>query len=91
MATKAIERTKLSPPQYAKRLGVSVAKVTHFIRTGQLKAMDVSANRGNRARYLIDLADIERFEKSRQVVPDGGLSTTQRLRRKAAAGVREFF
>ena len=89
--SKAIKRVKITPPEYAKRLGVSVAKVSHFIRTGELKAINVASDRNNRPRFLIDLDDIERFEKARAVVPDGGLSTTQRLRRKAVAGVKEFF
>ncbi len=89
--SKTIQRVKLTPPQYAKQLGVSVAKVTEFIRKGELRAMNAATDRRNRPRYLIDLADIAAFEKSRQVIPDGGLSTTQRLRRRAVAGVTEFF
>ena len=89
--TKMVERVKLTPPQYAKRLGVSVAKITAFIRSGELRAMNAAANRHNRPRYLIDIDDIEQFEKLRRVVPDGGLSTTQRLRRKEQPGIIEYF
>ena len=89
--SKTIKRVKLTPPQYAKRLGVSVAKVTDFIRKGELRAMNAASDRRNRPRYLIDLIDIEKFERSREVIPDGGLSTTQRLRRRAQTGVTEYF
>jgi hypothetical protein len=90
MAT-LIEKRKLTVPQVARLWGVSSHKVIHFIRTGELKAINLAASRTNRVRYSIDLADIEAFELSRQVVPDGGLSTTKRLRRRAAANVKEFF
>jgi len=70
--SKPVKRVKVTPSEYAKRLGVSAAKVSHFIRTGELRAMNVAANRNNRPRFLIDVEDIERFEKSRAVIPDGG-------------------
>jgi hypothetical protein len=89
MPATAIERRKLTVPQLAKQWGVSVHKVLHFIRRGELRAVNLAADQRNRPRYAIDLDDIEVFELSRQVVPDGGESTTQRLRRRAA-NVKEF-
>lgn len=90
MAT-LIEKRKLTVPQVAKLWGVSTHKVIHFIRQGELRAINLSASRGNRVRYSIDIADVEAFERSRQVIPDGGESTTRRLRRRAAAGGKEYF
>lgn len=58
------QRQKLSPPQYAKRLGVSSDKILIWIRSGELRAIDVS-NGNERPRYLIDLADIVAFEQRR--------------------------
>lgn len=84
-------REKMSPPALAKKWGVSPGKIVSFIRTGELRAINVAQSSCHRPRYLIDIIDVERFEQARQVIPDGGLSTTQRLRRKAAAGVKEFF
>jgi hypothetical protein len=79
-----------TPPQYARQLGVANTKVLELIRTGELAALNL-ANRGcTRPRYSIPPAAIEAFEAARRVVPDGGLSTTQKLRRRAAAGVKEF-
>ena len=40
-----IERRKLSAPQVAKLWGVSTHKVLHFIRTGELRALNLSCAR----------------------------------------------
>jgi helix-turn-helix protein len=91
MDTKAIERTKLTPPQLAKQWGVSHAKIVALIRTGELRAINLATTMSGRPRYLIDKADIERLEKRREVIPDGGLSTTRWLRRRPQAGVTQYF
>ena len=90
MAT-AIEKRKLTAPQVAKLWGVSTHKVLHFIRTGELKACNLAANTSNRPRFAIDVADIASFEASRQVIPDGGESTTTKLRQRTPQGVKNFF
>jgi hypothetical protein len=90
MAADTIERRKFSVPQVARLWGVSTHKVLHFIRTGELRAINLAASRSNRPRYMIDRDDLERFEVARQVIPDGGETTTRKLRRRAA-GVKEFF
>ncbi len=77
MATTAA--TKVTPPEYAKRLGVSPDKVISWIRSGQLRAMDGSTVPGGRPRYLIDEADIQAFEQSRAVTPPN-----KRIRRRQA-------
>ena len=89
-------RTKIksewrTPPQVAREIGVGSDKILHAIRTGELEAINMAASRSGRPRYRIHESALERFLRSRQVIPDGGLSTTQRLRRKAVAGVTEFF
>lgn len=90
MATKSVTRRHLTPPQVAEEFGVATAKVITWIRTGELTALNL-ANRGcRRPRYAIPLDALDDFRRSRQVVPDGGLSTTRRLRRKAEANVREY-
>jgi hypothetical protein len=91
MNTKVIEPKWRTPPQWAKVLGVGHDKLLHNIRTGELEAVNMATSRSGRPRYLISEEAMGRFLRSRQVIPDGGLSTTQRLRRKAAAGVKEFF
>jgi hypothetical protein len=72
------KRTKVSPPELAARWGVSPDKVLGWIRSGELRAINVARNRHTRPRYLIDQADIVAFELSRQVHPD---LPTARVRR----------
>jgi hypothetical protein len=86
-----VERTKKSVPYLAKEWGVSTKKITAFIKSGELKAINIATSPEQRPRYLIDQADIETFERSRQVVPDGGESPTRKLRRRAAGNIKEFF
>ena len=80
-------RRKLTPPEYARQLGVDTAKVLKWIRSGELRAIDASTHRGNKPRYLIDQADIIAFEASRAVQPP----TPSPKRRKASGEVIEFF
>ena len=89
MAT-IVERTKISVPYLAKEWGVSSAKITAFIKSGELIAMNVATSRDQRPRYLIDRADIESFERARQIIPDSGKPTPRR-RRRAQASVKQYF
>jgi hypothetical protein len=84
-------RTKLTPPDLARRWGVSTTKIVNFIKSGELRAINIAAHRKNRPRYLIDVADIAAFEKSRSVVPDTGPRTANILRPRRTGNVREFF
>lgn len=86
----SIERRKLSLPQVARMLGVADGKVLAWIKSGELRAINLSRLRGQRPRYAIDIADLERFEQSRTIVPETA-PPTRRVRRKATAGVKEFF
>lgn len=83
-------RRKLSVPMLARQWGVADQKVRDLIRCGQLRAIDLAGVNSRRPRYAIDLADIEAFERSRQVVPDTG-TTTRRVRRRAAVEVKDYF
>lgn len=84
-------RRNLRPPEIARRYGVNIRKVLAWIRTGELVALDLSSRTSSRPRYSVTPEALEAFEKSRRVVPDGGESTTQRLRRRARTnGVKEF-
>ena len=67
--TTATEKRKLTPPEIARQYGVSPDKVLIWIRSGALRAIDASATAGERPRYLVDVEDLEAFERSRQVVP----------------------
>jgi hypothetical protein len=65
--------------------------VLAFIVSGELRAINLATLTHNRPRYVIDIADIEAFEKSRLVVPDGGESTTRKLRQRTSRNVKQFF
>lgn len=83
-------RQKIRPPALAKMWGVGVDKILGFIRRGELRAIDVSDNRGvGRPRYLIDLADIAAFEQSRAVVPPP--PPVQRRRRRRDIILKDYF
>jgi hypothetical protein len=83
-------RKWFTPPEVGKIYGVSVHKILFFIKTGELRAVNLASDLRNRPRWVIDPADLVTFEKKREAIPGDGLSTTQRLRRRAASGVTEF-
>lgn len=58
-------RTKITPPELARRWGISADKVLAWIRSGELKAIDAATKRGGRPRFLIDNSDIAEFEARR--------------------------
>lgn len=63
----------MTPGEYATQLGVSVKKVTGWIKTGQLKAIDISEGR-KKSQWLIHADAVEDFELRRSnvnVVPSG--------------------
>ncbi len=47
------ERRVLTPPVLAKQLGCDPNKVLHWIRTGQLKAINIAKDTGGKPRYVI--------------------------------------
>jgi transposase len=74
-------RQKLTPPQYAARLGVDVHKVISWIKAGELKAIDAATRPGGRPRFLIDESDIAIFEARRTTAP-----TPRATRRRSKSG-----
>lgn len=62
-------RTKLTPPMVARMWGVKCQKVLTWIRSGELRAINVASRREGRPRYLIDIQDLALFERSREVCP----------------------
>jgi excisionase family DNA binding protein len=88
----ALARTvlrKLTPPEVARRYGVSHDKVLSWIRSGELRAVNITTTLGGRPRYVIDEVDLAAFEARRAVgttVPANG-----KRRKRIAEGVIEFF
>jgi hypothetical protein len=87
MQTTTTERRKFTPPEVARRFGVAVDKILAWIRSGELRAIDASTRRAARPRYLVDVEDLEAFERSRQVTPPA----PRAKRRRRVAAVREYF
>jgi len=81
-------RSKITPPELARRWGISPDKVLTWIRSGELRAIDTSATRGGRPRYLIDLQDIQAFEARRAVQRP---VRVQRRRRTSDDEVLKYF
>lgn len=80
-------KTKLSPPQLAAQWGIDVQKVLHWIKAGELRAINLATDRNGRPRYAIDVADISAFEAARAVTPP----TPQIRRRRVDPNVIQFF
>ena len=79
-----IAKQKLTTPEVAKLWGLSIDTVLTFIRSGELRAVNFAASgRNKRPRYKIDVADMEEFERRREVVPTPQ-STPKPARRKKA-------
>lgn len=81
-----IERTKLTPPEIAERYGVSPDKVLAWIRSGELRAINLATTPGGRPRYRIDLADLLAFEQRRAAQP-----VARPARRRQSPDVVEYF
>lgn len=80
--------SKLTPPELAKRWGVSPTTVIGWIRSGELRAIDVARRGARRPRYRIDVADVLAFESGRTVVPE---ERAPRRRRREAGEVIQYF
>ena len=82
-----MSRTKITPPELARRWGIDVHKVHAWIKRGELRAIDASERVGvGRPRYLIDEADIAAFEEKRSAAQP----RAAKRRTRQAAGVIEF-
>ena len=76
----------LTPPDVARRLAVKPDRVIAWIRSGELRALNVSDGRV-RPRFRIDPADLEEFLARRAVQPP----PRRQRRRKRPPDVIEFF
>lgn len=85
-----MKRTKLTVPQLSRQWGVSTNKVVAFIRSGELRATNLATSTAGRPRYAIDLADVESFERARQVMPASSAPIAIGRRRQTAS-VKNFF
>jgi excisionase family DNA binding protein len=87
MSASSAFRKWYSPPQVAEQLGVNPEKVIGWIRSGELRAINVAARLGSRPRFRIGEADLLAFVQQRSAVP----TTPTPKRRKKLANVEKFF
>ncbi|MGD0655107.1 MAG: helix-turn-helix domain-containing protein [Thermoguttaceae bacterium] len=66
--TPKLART-YKPRDVAERLGVDVGKVLGWIKRGELRALNVVANQGRKARYRITPEELGIFELKRTIAP----------------------
>ncbi|MDY0168499.1 MAG: helix-turn-helix domain-containing protein [Thermoguttaceae bacterium] len=71
----------LSAAALARRLGVHPHKVLGWIRSGELRAVDLAERRGGRPRWKIMPAALDEFLSARQSQPP----TPRRRRRRQTA------
>ncbi len=86
MATVETPRM-LTPPQVAKRLGVSAEKIVNWIRSGELLAIDVAVRGSQRPRFRVDPIDLAVFLDQRAVTTAPKASR----RRRQNPAVTEYF
>lgn len=79
---------KLTPPKLAKLWGVSPDKILSWIRSGELRAVNIATDRSCRPRYVIDRKDIEQFEATRVSTR---VERPTRRRSKKVDGIVEYF
>jgi hypothetical protein len=86
---ETLARRKVTPPQLATEWGIAPKKVTDWIDSGELRAVNVATSLGGvKPRWLIDRADIEAFERSR--ASSAPPPPAPRSRRSKSA-VKDFF
>ncbi|MGH7192907.1 MAG: helix-turn-helix domain-containing protein, partial [Candidatus Saccharimonadales bacterium] len=74
----------LTPPQVAELLGISPEKVIFFIRRGELRGSNITADPAARPRFVVSMEALEAFLAARQPTPP---APRQRRRRKATEEV----
>ena len=89
MAT-TVERTHLTPPEVAKRLGISAEKVVGFLLAGELIGVNLASQGSTRPRYRISEHHLAEFLERRAASVKPAVSVVRR-RRKATPGMREYF
>lgn len=82
------EREMLTPPMLARRWAVDHDKVLGWIRSGELRAINLATSVAGRPRYRISIHEVERFEEARSTKPPA--PKPARRRRSRTAG-REYF
>jgi excisionase family DNA binding protein len=59
----------LTVAELAERYGTNETKILSWIKAGELRAIDISARRGERPRWRISPEALETFERARESQP----------------------
>lgn len=78
----------LAPSDIARSRGVSVLKVLGWIKSGELRAVNMATQAGRLPRWRISPADLEAFDAARAAVPQ--VPVSRRARRKVGHVVEYF-
>ena len=78
---------RFTPREISESYSVTVDVVLSWIKSGDLRAVNVSRTSGGKPRWRIDPADLERFELARSNTP---LPKPQRRRRRAGGPIKEY-
>jgi len=87
LTARSAQPRALTPPQIAQRYGVKADKVLVWIRSGELRAVNVAARPTGRPRWRITEADLVIFENRRTARPPAPAAR----RRRKDPSVIEFF
>jgi hypothetical protein len=85
--TTATPSRYFSPADVADRYGCDIHKILAWLRSGELRGIDVSARRGTKPRWRIDPADLAAFEASRACAK----APEPTKRRRKLENVTEYF
>lgn len=77
----------LTPPEVARRFGVSTSKVTTWISRGEIVALNLATAAGGRPRWRISPEALADFEARRSAQP----KPKQQRRRRAPKEMVRFF
>jgi hypothetical protein len=75
-----------TPNQLARRYGIGIHKVLGWIRSGELRAVNVAQDAARRPQWSILPEDLAAFENRRRAAP-----VVKPARRRKNAAVIEFF
>lgn len=88
MATSQVEVSSyLTPPQLAKRAGVSAEKIVGWILAGELRGFNFAAKTGGRPRHRIAESDWQEFLDRRSAA----VSPSPARKRRQSATPRRFY
>lgn len=77
----------LTPPAIAEQLGIDPLKVISWIRSGELRAIDVAAKTSSRPRWRVSQVAFNDFLQRREARP----AVKPARKRRKAANIIEFF